>query len=59
MKRIIIKRYVKEFAADEMKCCSEKRKALIKRILRHYENGFITALEAVKSICDTYYDDCN
>lgn len=50
-----MKRYVKEFAMDEMKCCTEERKADIKRILRNYENGMITAFEAVESICDTYY----
>lgn len=52
-----MKRYVKEFANDEMRCCTEERKEKIQRILKVYERGMITALEAVKSICDTYYDN--
>lgn len=52
-----MKRYVKEFAKDEMKCCTEERKQKIQNILKFYESGNITALEAVKSICDTYYDN--
>ncbi len=51
-----MKRYVKEFANDEMKKCSNKRKSEIQTILNNYERGMITDLEAVKSICDTYYD---
>lgn len=51
-----MKRYVKEFANDEMRCCTEDRKRRIKRILKRYENGIITSFEAVKSICDTYYE---
>ncbi len=51
-----MKRYVKEFANDEMKKCSNKRRSEIQTILNNYERGMITALEAVKSICDTYYD---
>lgn len=52
-----MKRYVKEFANDEMKCCTEERKQKIQKILEVYERDMITALEAVKSICDTYYDN--
>ncbi len=51
-----MKRYVKEFANDEMKKSPSSRKAEIQAILNNYERGIITALEAVKSICDTYYD---
>ncbi len=51
-----MKRYVKEFANDEMNRSSNKRKSEIQAILNNYERGTITALEAVKSICDTYYD---
>lgn len=51
-----MKRYVKEFANDEMKKCSNRRKSEIQAILNNYERGMITALEAVKSICDTYYE---
>jgi len=51
-----MKRYVKEFANDEVKKCSNRRKAEIQAILKNYERGMITALEAVKSICDTYYE---
>ncbi len=52
-----MKCYVKEFAKDEMKCCTDKRRTEIIQILNNYERGIITALEAVKSICDTYYDN--
>lgn len=52
-----MKRYVKEFARDEMLCCTEERKRKIQKIVKFYERGIITALEAVKSICDTYYDN--
>ena len=51
-----MKRYVTEFANDEMKCCTEERKAKIQHILKSYERGLITSFEAVKSICDTYYE---
>ncbi len=51
-----MKRYVKEFANDEMKKSSNSRKSEIRAILNNYERGMITDLEAVKSICDTYYD---
>lgn len=51
-----MKRYVKEFANDEMKYCSEKRKEQIEKILRNYEKGMITSLEAVKGIVDSYYE---
>lgn len=53
----MMKRYVIEFANDEMRCCTEGRKEKIQRILKVYTSGMITALEAVKSICDTYYDN--
>jgi hypothetical protein len=52
-----MKRYVKEFANDEMKCCTKERKEKIQHILKMYEKGLITAFEAIKSICDTYYDE--
>lgn len=51
-----MKRFVKEFANDEMKCCTDERKVKIKHILKVYENGMITSFEAVKIICDTYYE---
>lgn len=51
-----MKKYVIDFAKDEMKCCSNRRKAEIQTILKNYENGILTSIEAVKSICDTYYD---
>lgn len=51
-----MKKYVIDFAKDEMKDCTNKRKAEIQAILKSYENGMITSLEAVKSICDTYYE---
>ena len=51
-----MKRFVKEFANDEMKCCTEERKAKIQHVLRTYEKGLITSLEAVKAICDSYYE---
>jgi len=51
-----MKRYVKEFANDEMRKCSDRRKSEIKAILNNYERGMISDLEAVKCICDTYYD---
>ncbi len=53
----LMKRYVKEFADDEMKCCTPQRKLKIEHILKIYENGIITELEAAKSICDTYYSN--
>ena len=51
-----MKRFVKEFANDEMKCCTDVRKAKIQRVLKAYERGLITSLEAVKLICDSYYE---
>lgn len=51
-----MKKYVIDFAKDEMKCCSNRRKAEIQAILKNYENGTLTSIEAVKSICDTYYE---
>ncbi len=51
-----MKKYVLDFAKDEMRNCSNRRKAEIQTILKNYENGYITAMEAVKSICDTYYE---
>ncbi len=51
-----MKKYVLDFAKDEMKNCSNRRKAEIQTILKNYENEHITSLEAVKSICDTYYE---
>lgn len=52
-----MKRYVKEFANDEMDRGSNKQRAEIQTILNNYERGMMTPLEAVKSICDTYYDN--
>lgn len=52
-----MKRYVKEFANDEMKSCTEERKVKIQHVLEVYEKGLITSLEAVKMICDTYYEE--
>lgn len=51
-----MKKYVTDFVKDEMKNCSNMRKSEIQKILRNYERGMITSLEAVKSICDTYYE---
>ena len=51
-----MKKYVIDFAKDEMKNCTNKRKMEIQAILENYENGLITSLEAVKGICDTYYE---
>lgn len=51
-----MKRYVKEFANDEMKCCSEERKTEIEHVLDVYKRGLITSLEAVKLIADSYYN---
>lgn len=51
-----MKRYVREFANAEMKCCTEGRKAKIQNILKAHEKGMITSFEAVKMICDTYYE---
>lgn len=51
-----MKKYVIDFAKDEMKCCSNRRRAEIQMILKNYENNAMTAMEAVKAICDTYYE---
>lgn len=51
-----MKKYVLDFAKDEMKCCSNRRKSEIQAILENYKNDVITAIEAVKAICDTYYE---
>lgn len=51
-----MKRYVKEFANDEMECCTEERKEKIQHILKVYEKGMVTPFETVKMICDTYYE---
>ena len=51
-----MKKYVLDFAKDEMKCCSNRRKAEIQTILKNYENGLISPMEAIKAICDTYYE---
>ncbi len=51
-----MKRYVKEFANNEMIKCSNRRKSEIQTILNNCKRGLITDLEAVKSICDTYYE---
>ena len=51
-----MKRYVKEFANDEMKCCSEERKTEIQHVLDVYKRGLITSLEAIKAIVDSYYN---
>lgn len=51
-----MKRFVKEFANDEMKCCTDERKAKIQHVLKMYEKGLITSLEAVRAICDSYYE---
>lgn len=48
-----MKRYVKEFANDEMSCCTERRRKQIRKILAMYESGIITAREAVAGICGT------
>ena len=52
-----MKRYVKEFANDELKCCSEKRKMEIERILNVHERGLITSFETVALIVETYYNE--
>lgn len=51
-----MKKYVLDFAKDEMKYCSNRRKAEIQTILKNYENGSITAMETVRAITDTYYE---
>lgn len=51
-----MKKYVIDFARDEMRNCTNQRKSEILKILKNYERGIITSLEAVKSICDTYYE---
>ena len=45
-----MKRYVKEFANDEMKNCSPERKEKIEIAVRAHERGYITAFEAVRLI---------
>lgn len=45
------KRYVKEFANDELKNpYNEVTKQRIQNIVKHYDKGMITDFEAVKSI---------
>ena len=51
-----MKKYVLDFAKDEMRNCTNKRKSEIQAILKTYESGLITSFEAIKSICDTYYE---
>ena len=51
-----MKKYVLDFAKDEMRNCTNQRKSEIQTILKNYERGMITSLEAIKSICDTYYE---
>ena len=50
-----MKRYVKEFANDQMRYCSEKRKLYIEQVMRTYERGIITSFEAVELIVNSYY----
>lgn len=52
-----MKRYVKEFANDQMKISSQENKSKIKNVLRHYERGYITSVEAVKVIADMHYEN--
>lgn len=52
-----MKQYVVDFANDEMECCSEKRRLKIRHILVVYERGLVTSFEAVRMICDSYYDE--
>ena len=52
-----MKRYVKEFANDQMKVSSQENKSKIKNVLRHYEKGYITSGEAVKVIADMHYEN--
>ncbi len=52
-----MKRYVKEFANDEMRGTSDKRKEEIMHILWACENGLITSYEAICSICEKYKMD--
>ena len=51
-----MKKYVIDFAKDEMRNCTNKRKAEIQVILKNYERVLITSFEAIKSICYTYYE---
>ena len=54
-----MKRYVREFANDEIKnhSCSEWRKSYIGAVLNHYERGVITSFEAIQLIANSYYTD--
>lgn len=49
-----MKRYVEEFANDEMKEASDERKEEIKRILWACNGGLITSYEAICTICGKY-----
>lgn len=51
-----MKRYVREFANEQMKSCTEKRKAYIEKAVRYCERGIITSFEAVELIVNSYYD---
>ena len=51
-----MKRYVKEFANDELKCCTEERKKIIEHTLDVHKRGLITSFEAIKIIVDSYYN---
>lgn len=50
-----MKRYVKEFANDQMKHCTEERKSYINTVLKHYKKGIITSFEAVELIVNSYH----
>lgn len=49
-----MKRYVQEFAKDELKCCSEARKEIIEKILEYCEMGLLTDFQAIERIVDSY-----
>lgn len=51
-----LKRYVFEFANDELRVCTTEGRAKIERILTVYKRGLITSYEAVKRICEHIED---
>ena len=54
--KLKMKRYVREFANDEMKDCTERRKLYIEKLLEHYERGYFTPFQTVELIVNSYYE---